>query len=75
MWADCQTSKLTAGISRYSGVEDATAQVVYDTIGNGATVLDAADAAVTGFVTVRPAVHRADDAPGRLQPTPGPATP
>ncbi|MDX3233022.1 hypothetical protein [Streptomyces sp. ME19-01-6] len=40
-------------------------------IGNGATVLDAA---VTGFVAVRPAVNRADDAPGLLQPTPGTAT-
>ncbi|KND23850.1 hypothetical protein [Streptomyces stelliscabiei] len=65
--------QLTAGISRYSGVEAATAQVVYDTIGNGAIVLDAAGAAVTGFDAVRPAVDRADDAPGRLQPTPGTA--
>ncbi|MER8000241.1 NAD(P)H-dependent oxidoreductase [Streptomyces sp. NPDC095613] len=39
-----------AGISRYCGVEDATARVAYDTIDNGADALEAAEAALDDFL-------------------------
>lgn len=41
---------LTAGISRYCGVEDATARVAYDTIDNGADALEAAETALDDFI-------------------------
>ncbi|EMF30504.1 NAD(P)H oxidoreductase YRKL [Streptomyces gancidicus BKS 13-15] len=42
--------QLTAGISRYSGIEAATSHVVYDTIDNGAAALETADAILADFV-------------------------
>lgn len=51
--------QLTAGVSHNSGVEDATAHVVYDTIDNGAIALEEADAAVAAFVAARDAAQLA----------------